>query len=693
MKKGLLGIGALMTALVSTPALAEQSIKARDLIQQIFGVDASTLLTAFATAGEGNSILGNVASVVNSVAMLGAAIIVLLTMTNGLLQTGEHGKIMGRYSAVWVPLRVMIAVGMLTPLNLAGYSVIQAAVLWGGMQGSNFADQALTYGTDYMSTNLRLAAPLGSKQTAATVAGLYQMEVCAAAVARAGEAAGGTFGVERGSATQADVVDDSFWGGSTTTSVVTLNYTGTGDYASTDALCGRMKIAHESGGLYSNGQELIQMRNLDVLRDELAMIAAQAVTGGLSGEAAREALRGAELRFADQEQRRVALFNTRLDALTADVRQNQLAKSADAGWVGAGAWYMTFAGMSAEAAASLADAPVFEPARLEEMADSLKADVKPLVSQAGRIHNPTDGSPLNFDTFPEFEADSDGVVDAGRAGQQWLFDALTAKGFAATRSLFDYALEVTIQDGTDPVVAMSQLGEFALDWAFRLFVVGLGIAGAGSVFSGGASILAFVGLVAPTLLSLAVIGVFLAYIIPAMPYVIWIAGVAGWVLMMVQAVVAAPLWAASHAMPDGEGFSGQRAMQGWMLLVSLLARPLLMVVGMIASMLVVKALGGVIFVTFGWAMSSNLLNATGNNPAHLVAWLIVFTGLFVVMARWSFSLIHLVPDGVLRFIGTASESIGENHIAEQARSMAVAAYGAASKFSVKIPSMSRKSKR
>ena len=47
-RKGLIGAGALVAGLLSGPAWAEQSIKARDLIQQIFGVDAETLASAWA---------------------------------------------------------------------------------------------------------------------------------------------------------------------------------------------------------------------------------------------------------------------------------------------------------------------------------------------------------------------------------------------------------------------------------------------------------------------------------------------------------------------------------------------------------------------------------------------------------------------------------------------------------------------
>jgi len=334
---------------------------------------------------------------------------------------------------------------------------------------------------------------------------------------------------------------------------------------------------------------------------------------------------------------------------------------------------MTFAGMNSEIAQSLGDDPVFEPPRLEEMTESLQADVKPLAVMAGRTRPNATDAPINLDTLPEWESGSEAPI------LSWVWDYISAEGMHTTRLVFDQILAATVGDdgNTDPVVAMSGIGQKLITGAWVLFlaygVVVLLLITAGGM-AGAAMAFMVAGVLFPVLLIAVVVGAFLQYLLPAMPYFIWVAGVAGWLLMVVQAVVAAPLWAASHAMPEGDGFSGQRAMQGWMLLIALLARPLLMVVGLVASMLVVKAISAIIFVTFGWFTSSALLGTVGN-PLHLFIWIVLFAGLFIVMVRWSFSLIHLVPDAVLRFIGSAGESFGESNIAEQVRSMALAVYG------------------
>ena len=75
-------------------------------------------------------------------------------------------------------------------------------------------------------------------------------------------------------------------------------------------------------------------------------------------------------------------------------------------------------------------------------------------------------------------------------------------------------------------------------------------------------------------------GIFL----PSLPYVIFMTVVVGWILAVLQSLIAAPLWAVMHMTPD-RTFVGSQS-QGYLLLLSLFARPALAVVGLFAAMLV-----------------------------------------------------------------------------------------------------------
>jgi conjugal transfer/type IV secretion protein DotA/TraY len=71
----------------------------------------------------------------------------------------------------------------------------------------------------------------------------------------------------------------------------------------------------------------------------------------------------------------------------------------------------------------------------------------------------------------------------------------------------------------------------------------------------------------------------LAFWIPMSPFILWIGGFLGWVIAVLEMVAAAPLWAAAHLHPDGEGMASKYGANGWMIILEVFAKPVLMVVG------------------------------------------------------------------------------------------------------------------
>ena len=144
--------------------------------------------------------------------------------------------------------------------------------------------------------------------------------------------------------------------------------------------------------------------------------------------------------------------------------------------------------------------------------------------------------------------------------------------------------------------------------------------------------------------------------------------IAFWHCMLIEAVIAAPIWAASHAMPEGNGFVGQRAMAGYMVALSLFLRPTLMIFGFFAAAVLIIVMGKVVALLFIPAMSGMI----GDHLAGIVT-LFAMLGILVVViiqiAHRAFGLIHEVPDKVLRYIGGGAENLGEASQEQQSRSI------------------------
>ena len=80
-------------------------------------------------------------------------------------------------------------------------------------------------------------------------------------------------------------------------------------------------------------------------------------------------------------------------------------------------------------------------------------------------------------------------------------------------------------------------------------------------------------------------GIIISYVLPLIPYTLWIAGVTGWIILVCEAMIAVPLWMLAHMTMGGDGLHG-RAVEGWGLLFNVMFRPVLMVLGLFLSFFV-----------------------------------------------------------------------------------------------------------
>ena len=159
-------------------------------------------------------------------------------------------------------------------------------------------------------------------------------------------------------------------------------------------------------------------------------------------------------------------------------------------------------------------------------------------------------------------------------------------------------------DTRHPLIVINELGNRLLTLA-ELVVGTVALAALVLVkfadsFGGGgmASAISFIGwfLDFPIKL-LATAGSGAAYFLPNMPFIIWIGCIAGWVLLVIEAIIAAPLWAIMHLHPNGDDLTG-RGGNGYSLVLSLLLRPVLMVFGMEAAIVISSVIGELINKTF-----------------------------------------------------------------------------------------------
>jgi conjugal transfer/type IV secretion protein DotA/TraY len=153
-------------------------------------------------------------------------------------------------------------------------------------------------------------------------------------------------------------------------------------------------------------------------------------------------------------------------------------------------------------------------------------------------------------------------------------------------------------------------------------------------------------------------GIMLAFYLPALPWILWMSAVLGWLILIVETLFAAPLWAVGHLIPEGDGMTGQHGRQGYMLLLGVLARPPLMVAGFFASLIIFSLFGNFVGHCFSiFISSSEQGHITGITT--MIMQVVILTAAMVAFSHKIFSLINNLPERVVNWIGQLNQNLGE----------------------------------
>lgn len=162
---------------------------------------------------------------------------------------------------------------------------------------------------------------------------------------------------------------------------------------------------------------------------------------------------------------------------------------------------------------------------------------------------------------------------------------------------------------------------------------------------------------------------YFAVFLPSLPYTLFMIVFVGWVLAVLQSIIAAPLWAVMHMTPD-RTFVGSQT-QGYLLLLSLFARPALAVLGLFAAVLVSDPVIDYIAQGF-FAMRGAVVTSTGG--VGVIAefltfawWFMVFGLTLLPVLYMIFGLPQTLPDQVLSWIGGGLGSMGETSATAEMR--------------------------
>jgi defect in organelle trafficking protein DotA len=155
--------------------------------------------------------------------------------------------------------------------------------------------------------------------------------------------------------------------------------------------------------------------------------------------------------------------------------------------------------------------------------------------------------------------------------------------------------------------------------------------------------------------------------VPLIPFVMFAFGVLGWFMIVIEAMVAAPIVALGATIPEGNEIYG-KAIPALMLITNLFLRPMFMLFGLYGGIL----LAGIAVTYFTQGFDLIFMHGFGKDPQNAFYWgavVFMYASLLVMLLQRCFSLISQLPDKVLRWIGDTSSGMGDNmDVLNEARS-------------------------
>jgi conjugal transfer/type IV secretion protein DotA/TraY len=685
------------------------------ILQHIFGPIIDLLVRGGDpnTVSASSNLLASMLSYYNMGILAVASLIISYVATVGTINTANDGEAMGKqWSSVWTPLRIVTGGAVLLP-TASGYSFLQMFVLTLSLWGVGFANQLYRVG---MTMGIIKTDNIVTSSTAvpASAFGLRSFAKQYLPISYCAHVSNAVYADEMGSPNvqangQADRI--STVDGRVDYTFFVKDRNPATNVGGGEPFCGTVKLSsYTSGGTAEAGTSA----SISMLHSGLSNVKIQAATALMADINAWVATMPVDInqtgwvieskKFNDIVKLREDALATQITAQvstgTMDINSgistfiNTLTRD---GWAMAGGWYQRSGAIRKELGSAITESVgnASEPslsalpddARARLLQSSVSTVVEAIIKKSeepGKGYDVT-AAPA-ADISNSLPKNGNGDMNIGAIQQ----DINTKFG-----SIVNSTMKTTVDIATgssadiDAVSRMKLVGDYlvismataevaksALQTtvaAVRATVAGVGgVQVLGTKVDGSGSMTALWDwlLAAPIkqmdkLISyLEPLAFYFSVFLPSLPYAIFMITVVGWVLGVLQTVIAAPLWAVMHMRPS-QTFVGSDA-QGYLLLLAMFVRPALAIIGLFASMLLADPIVDYIAQAF-FSMRGAVVTSTGLFPGALVefvtfAWWMFAFGLTLLPVLYMiYGLPQVLPDHVLKWINAGVHDLGATH--------------------------------
>ncbi len=204
--------------------------------------------------------------------------------------------------------------------------------------------------------------------------------------------------------------------------------------------------------------------------------------------------------------------------------------------------------------------------------------------------------------------------------------------------------------------------------AINFMALGSGLTGSPFKATVGFLLMALMPLIFAAIAALFALGTLLGVYVPLIPYILFTMAALGWIIIVIEVMVAGPLIALGILSPGGQSEILGHASHALMMIFNLFLRPALIVFGLMAAMMLAPVAIGIVNIGFGMAMSSIVKNlGTAPGLVELIIFMAVYAYLIVTVMNKVFSLVYAVPDQVTSWIGYQHRGAGEGQALDETK--------------------------
>lgn len=653
----LLGLGLLPTAASAATPFFEVSCKSqavKTFLVPIFG-------SMFSECGGVVNAFEKTMGVFNAGMMTIGGVIAAYTLVVGTMQTAHDGAALGKqWSSMWIPIRTALGVGLVVPVA-GGYCVAQ--LLFGFLigQGVALADNVWSGYIDATSSPEGLAPTIVMPAVAELAKGVLISQLCIESY---------NSSVIEGMNTKMtakSAVGARFYG------INGGNDCGGVAYNTIRLAAAKTKAALLGTTTDPSALNTVQDAHIAALLTmEKAMnkTAVAVVEFAKDGGKAPDVVGDANAAIG-QYQKSVAA------AASVFTKKDDMKKFMDAakedGWMLAGAWFMKSAQMQDEVRRAIADVPTASAPSLDSNSYAAGADTGKYVQALAGIMSRSGGARI---------ADKEVADAAGRVGDSSNPLSRVVKDLSASIFTDGVLSALMLNQDRHPMMAMKDFGDNLMVGSELGIVAGVAMVGAseatkatngsawgevlGVLTLGTSKAIAGAAVGALNAVGWIMIGICstlfvfagsVAVFLPMLPFLLYFGAALGWLLLCIEAVIAAPLWAVMHLNPHGDGLAGN-ARAGYMMLLGVLLRPAFITLGYVAAL---TALGPVLGAFNEVFASAFKMSQTGSlaGLGTSIMMIAIYFGAVVYLIKHCVGFIHKIGDNLLRWVGGGKEQMGE----------------------------------